>query len=160
VVDGEKDASYAGTIRGGYGNPFDAWTVSENPLATDLTGVIVSALTAKGFQPRPVELGGGLSAQDAVKESIKGDEERVILLTLKEWRTDTYIRTSLYVDVLLKVLDGQGRELAAVTSAGEDDLGGNAWNPPAHAREETPKATKKRIEQLLNHPDVIDALKR
>lgn len=158
VVDGEKDPSYVGTIRGGYGNPFNAWTDTENPLSTDLSATLVKALKEKGFKATAVELTPTMPSAEALEALKKGDAQRILLLTLKEWRTDTYIKTSLYLDVVLTVLTGKGKELAIVMSAGEDDLGGNAWNPPAHAKAETPKAAKKRIELLLNHPDVIQAL--
>src|SRR3972149_101380 len=54
VKSGEKDKTYIGTFRGGFGNPFNVSTESQKPLADDITSVICASLQKKGFACTPI----------------------------------------------------------------------------------------------------------
>ena len=56
VKDGEKDRSYVGNFRGGYGNPFNVTTESGKPLADDMTSVICTSFRKKGVTCTPVSV--------------------------------------------------------------------------------------------------------
>jgi hypothetical protein len=84
----------------------------------------------------------------------------LILLTLNEWKTDTYMRTTLYYDVTMRMRDQDGRVLAEKVLTGSDNLGGDAWDPSAHARQAVPQAFKGKIEELLNNTEIAEALQR
>ena len=51
VVSGDKQADFVGLQRGGFGNPFNVTTLSENALAEDFSNVVAAALNSKGFRP-------------------------------------------------------------------------------------------------------------
>ena len=159
IKSGEKEKTYIGTFRGGFGNPFNVSTESGKPLADDMSSVICASLKKKGFACAPVSVDPKESL-DEITQKLKGSKAmRLMLLAINEWRSDTYTNTSLYYDVVLTVMDNQGAQLAASKAKGEDDLGGRMSNPPAHAKEEVPKAYQKKLEALLNDPSVISALR-
>jgi hypothetical protein len=159
IKSGEKDKTYIGNFRGGFGNPFNVSTESQKPLADDITSVICASLQKKGFACTPISVEPN-ETQDQIINKLKVTKaKRLILLAINEWRSDTYSNTSLYYDIVLTIMDNQGARLAESDAKGEDDLGGSFGNPPAHAKEAVPKAYKKKLESLLNGPSVIDALK-
>ena len=82
-----------------------------------------------------------------------------LLLTFREWKSDTYVGTALIYDVILHVLDGRGTLIARTHSEGRDVLGSNFWNPVGVAYTAVPQAFKQKLEELLNHPDVIAAFR-
>lgn len=159
VVSGAKMPTFVGLQRGGFGNPFNVSTASGRALAEDMAGIISEALSRKAFKAVPVAVAAS-DPPDAVLEKMKATRaDRMVLLVLKEWKTDTYGNVALIYDVSLKVLDGSGKPLAEKKVDGRDNLGGSAWNPPAVARKAAPEAFKKKIEEMLNSAEVVAALR-
>lgn len=56
------------------------------------------------------------------------------------------------------MFDKDGDIIAQNSINGSDDLGGSVMNPPAHAKKVIPLAFKEKIESLLNHKDISEAL--
>jgi hypothetical protein len=79
-------------------------------------------------------------------------------LTVQEWKSDTYVGSALLYNVTLSVLDKQGTVHATTRVEGRDVLGSNYWNPASVAYTAAPQALKTKLEELLNHPEVIAAL--
>ena len=159
IKTGEKEKTYIGTFRGGFGNPFDVSTESQKPLADDITSVICASLQKKGLTCTPISVEPNETQEQIINKLKVTKAMRLILLAINEWRSDTYRNTSLYYKIMLTIMDNQGARLAESKEEGEDDLGGSAWNPPGHAKEAVPKAYNKKLESLLNDPQVINALK-
>lgn len=159
VKDGEKDKDYVGKFRGGYGNPWNVGTESGKPLADDMSSVICAALEKKGFACRPVSVEPNELPSHIIDKLQATGAKSLLLLTINEWLSDTYYTTTLNYDLLLTVTNHQGTKLVEKSAAGEEELGGSFWNPPGHAKEAVPKAFKRKLELLLNDPEVIPALK-
>ena len=49
--------------------------------------------------------------------------ERLILLEIRDWWSDTLVRTDLHYDLALTVLNPQGQDLGSTTIVGHDELG-------------------------------------
>ncbi len=158
VVSGDKKPQFVGLQRGGFGNPFVVTTASDRPLADDMTDVIAASLAKKGFKTVPVTVLYS-DKQDGVVEKAKASNaDRMIILTLKEWKTDTYQNVALQYDATVSVLDKEGKKLAEKNIKGRDNLGGSSWNPPAYARKAVPEAFKKKMEELLNTQEIAKSL--
>lgn len=158
VISGDKQANFVGLQRGGFGNPFNVTTLSGNALAEDFSNTIAAALRAKGFQPIPVIL-TSTDAGETVKAHLMAKKaERFILLTIYEWKSDTYQNTALKYNVAIQVFDPDGKRLAEKTIVGEDDLKGSFMNPPGHAKKVIPQAFEEKLELLLNDSAVSGAL--
>ncbi len=158
VQNGDKPTDFVGLQRGGFGNPFDINTMSGNALAQDFTETIARSLASKGFQTTPVIVNYSDTADRVKTVLLNTGAQRLLLLTLYEWKSDTYTNTALMYDVSLEVLDENGKTIAQKSISGRDDLGGSALNPPAYAKKAIPVAFKEKIEILLNDSDVSKAL--
>ena len=85
--------------------------------------------------------------------------ERVALVLIREWKSDTYMGTSLTYDLALSVVDAAGTPLADKSDRGKRDLGASAWNPPAHARKAAPEMFSKMMGEFLSDEGILKALK-
>lgn len=159
VISGDKPSTFVGMQRGGFGNPFNVTTASGGPLADDFSVAIQAALNAKGYAAKVIRVSPTESIA-TVASRLDGEQAtRQVWLTLREWKSDTYNSTSLIYDVTLRVLDGSGKELTSQPFSGREDLGGSMLNPPAHAKKAVPDAFRRKIEEWLSNPAIVDALK-
>lgn len=123
VVSNNKPESFVGLMRGGYGNPFDANTASGAPLAQEMREALLSGLRAKNVTVKPVVVNPGDGGERAQRILAEAGARRSVLITLNEWKTDTYINTDLHYDVTLQVLNDKGVELARTRANGRDNIG-------------------------------------
>jgi hypothetical protein len=158
VLSAAKAPTFVGLSRGGFGNPFDVTTASGEPLASDFSATIARSLQQKGFKSTVVSIAGSTVADPRALVSRAG-AERLALVTIKEWKSDTYMNTKLLYDVTLQVFDPNGRQLAVNRISGSDNLGGNAINPPGHAKDAVPLAYKRKLEELFSSEAVIGSLR-
>lgn len=155
----EKEPTYVGNLRGGFGNPFNVTTDSGKPLADDMSSVICASLRSKGFTCTPVSILVN-EPESQVKTKLKATHaDRLMLLNIVEWMSSTYQNTGLSYDLHLTEMSKDGAVLAEKNLKGEDDLGGSFINPPAHAKEAVPQAYKAKLESLLNDAAVVNGLK-
>lgn len=159
VLSGDKDPQFVGLQRGGYGNPFDVRTSDDRPLADDMTTAIVAAMAQRGFQPVPIFVVPAADAAQVRQALFKDGGARALLLTLREWKSDTFMNVGLPYDVTLVVMDKTGAVLAEKRLQGRDNLGGSFWDPPSHARKAVPLAFKAKLEELLSDPAIARALR-
>lgn len=159
VVRGDKPASFVGLSRGGFGNPFEVATDSGLPLADDMASSIVAALKQRGVSASSVAVSPAANDAAARGTLLATNADRLVLLTLYEWKSDTMMNTALHFIVRLRVFDRKGKELASKDLQGRENLGGSALNAPAHSREAVPKAFKSKLEALFNDPAIVAALK-
>ena len=70
----------------------------------------------------------------------KAGAERLAVVIIVEWKSDTFMNTALIYDLTLRVYDAAGKELGATRLTGRDHLGGDMVNPPEHAKTAVPPA--------------------
>jgi hypothetical protein len=154
VLTGAKLPTFVGLQRGGFGNPFDVHTVSGQPLADDFVTSIRHGLMRAGYRVVPVPV-SGVAAPPQVQEALaKTGAERGLVVLIQEWKSDCQIHIALHYDVMLRVLDVCGQELARATVGGDEVLAGSY----SDAEEVVPRVYNRKLEQLLNHPAVVRAL--
>jgi hypothetical protein len=158
VMSGNKTPDFAGLSRGGFGNPFDVTTESKKPLTEEMTLSIAATFKKNGIKAIPVVVAFAGKRSNVIEKLKATGGERLLLLTVFEWKSDTYSNTSLHFDVNAEVLDREGKTLAEKRSKGVDELGGSAWNPPAYAKDAVRKAFKEKVETLLNSMEIGTAL--
>jgi hypothetical protein len=159
VVSGNKTATFVGLSRGGFGNTFDVTTVSGKPLADDFRTTIAQVLKRNGISVKEIAIKPTESGSEARQALVTLGQARSLLLTLTEWKSDTFMVTLLHYDIRLVVLDRAGKALAEKTLQGTDSLGSSAINPPGHARAAIPPAYNKKLEELLTSAEVKQALR-
>lgn len=166
ILSGESTPDYVGLNRGGASavpfKPQSVTTESGKPLAEDITTSICNSLAAKGFRAVAVNV---MPSEDKnkilgkMKES-KGD--RLLLLTLYEWQSDTYNNTGLFYNMKLEVFDINGNKLTEKIMKGEDNISRGDYTSLLaidEMKKVIPKVFKDKIEVLLNNKDVVETLK-
>jgi hypothetical protein len=161
VVSGDKTEDFAGLARSGFGIPYDIGTESNRPLAQEMADVIAAALRGSGATVRTVNLSPNMGRTDIIRAMTSAGTDQSLLLSVREWKTDTFGVTALYYDLELEALDAQGQVLAEKSTRGEEELGGSAWrfDPQSHTQEVAPQAFRQKVE-LLYSGDIANALKR
>lgn len=159
VVGGDKTAVFVGLQRGGWGNPFDVETLSQGALADDFAATIAAALEAKGITVKPVMVAPAVNGKKAVQALAASGADKSLLVSLREWKSDTMQNVAMIYDVKAQVLDARGNPIAENAVYGRDNLGGDFWDPPSHARAAVPQAYRRILETLLGDPKIVDALK-
>jgi len=101
VVSGSKNPTYVGTLRALYYNPFNINTLTGNPLSFDIKEAIRSSLEKSSIK-----------APAAYSTTNADPGQKLLMLKLREWKSDSYMRTRFDYDITASVLDEHGKELA------------------------------------------------
>jgi len=155
IVSRDKHENFVGLSRDGYGIPFNVTTRSGAPMAADMATAMARALEANGQPAAAIVVpvtGGTEGAKSALMST---GAERLMLLTLKEWKTDTMTRTGLWFDVTLDVFDARGELLASRHISGKEVAGGSIVS----AEKDAQRLFGEKIGELLDNRDVASALK-
>lgn len=159
VLSGEKDPKYVGTIRGGYGNPFDLWTQSNLRLTDEMAATVADSLRSKGFKVIMVKATVGKDGAGMLAEMKSSGAERLVFIEVKDWWSNYYPasygaeKTELIMNVELKVLDRSQRVL------GSGRLKGTAIPPSGWPKDTIPGFYQKKMTELLNDQDVKRAMR-
>jgi len=153
VLDKDKTESFTGLSRGGFGNPFDINTKSGQPLATDMANAVASSLRAKGATVNVVPLPPSTSDQAAMSQ-LATPSGKGLLVVVKDWKSDKYMRTKLGFNLHAYVVDPSGRPVGDSHVEGVDDLG-----PGISNGDTAPVASfGQKMQQLLSAPGVANQL--
>ena len=147
VLSGNKKPSFVGLSRGGYGNPFDVETPKGAPLADEIGESVSRSLAERGFKSSVVKVTPSQSRRAALEALTKTGAERLVLISLKEWKSDKFWRTSLIQDVSVQVMDAGGTELAKANFTSDEVVG------------DVPMAFRSKIEAWFADPKIVEALK-
>ena len=107
VVSGSKNPTYVGTLRALYNNPFNVNTLTGDPLSFDLKEAIRRSLAKSS-----------IAAPAAYSTTNANPGQKLLMLKLREWKSDTYMRTRFDYDITATVLDENGKELATKSTKG------------------------------------------
>jgi hypothetical protein len=159
ILDHDKDEDFVGLQRGGYGNPFDVSTKSNQPLADDMAKVLTKSLMQSGARVTTVKLAPALSRDQVIAALRAAPADKLLLLSLKEWKSDTYQGTEIIYDAEMEAFDAGGKPLAHKRIEGTDQLGAAFWHPQSQAQEEVPKSFQRKRE-ILFAGDIAKALSK
>ncbi len=101
VLSGSKNPTYVGTLRALYYNPFNINTLTGNPLSFDLKEAVRTSLEKSSIK-----------APAAYSTTNADPGQKLLMLKLREWKSDSYMRTRFDYDITASVLDEHGKELA------------------------------------------------
>lgn len=123
VINGERKETFIGLSRSLYGIPYPAHTQSKKPFAQDLSNLVTRALRL-GKTPAEAVIVSPFSGRQAAVEALrKNGAERLILLEIRDWWSDTLVHTDLHYDLALTVFNAQGQEIGSTSVMGHDELG-------------------------------------
>lgn len=159
VKSGDKTPQFVGIQRGGFGNPFNVQTESGAPLVEDFKAAISSALTRSGAKVVASTYASSESL-DAIKAKLVATPaDRHLLITFKEWKTDSLMNTSLHYNITARVLGSGGDEVAEKQLSGKDKISGNVTGTQTNAGSTVPAAFSRKLQALLSDPAIAAALK-
>ncbi len=159
IVDKTSPDTYVGMVRGGFGNPFDATTQSDLPFADAVSKAICKALNRNGFKAIPVSVNFDMTENQATNLLLQKNEDRAILVVIKEWESDSFYNLNIGYDFLLKVIGRGGTVLATSEAKNAVDISGNIMTGSLWlSKTEVPATFQNAIESLLNDPSVVSAL--
>ena len=161
IIDKTNPDTYVGMVRGGYGNPFNATTVSGLPFSDDVGQSICNALTRKGFKATLVPVTFDLTEKKVIERLLSKKEDRALLVLIHKWESDSFVNLNVGYDLILKVIAKDGTILATAQAKDDVNVPGSIWAGSVEmAKTEVPNIFKKSIESLLNNPDVVKVLAR
>ncbi|WP_417224672.1 hypothetical protein [Amphritea sp.] len=157
VINGDKTANFIGLQRGGFGNPFEVTTLSGKPLTNDMSDALTRSLEKSGFQVNKLYFSSPDTSMVASVIKNNGQQKNIIL-TVSEWKTDVMMSIALIYDLVLQVKDSEGREIASASSrsAGKEKISGAGF--AGQNSRVAVSAFETKISRLFNHPDIIKAL--
>jgi hypothetical protein len=158
VLNGDKDPQFVGLQRGGFGNTFDVRTTGDRPMADDMTAAIVNTLKRKGFNASAVTVAHTASAEAARTQLLAAHAPRSVLLTVRDWKSDSMMRLGLDYDMSLAVLDGEGKVLAETKQRAQKEVLGAAPMIPSDAGPMVGNAFKAKLELMFADPAIVRAM--
>ena len=153
VINGNKKPNFVGLMRSVYGIPYSVTTTSGDPLADEIGSLVVGAINQKTTFASQIKIPVATSSEsrNALFGSMKS--ARAYLIEIREWETDTYVKTTLTHDVSLSVMNSAGTILATKNSIGEETLGSRA------DRANLATAISSIFGTLVNDPVIVAASK-
>jgi hypothetical protein len=156
VLSGDKPASFIGLQRGGFGNPFNVTTESGRPLAEEVQAALATGLRRRGYTVTELD---PVSVDEAdVLRTVKASNlARNVVLVFQEWKTDAMMSFGLSYDLILRVLDADGAQLASSSSRSDKENLGSAGMESANA-ELARRTMASKIEALFRDPSIQETL--
>lgn len=113
VISGKKTPQYVGALRTSFGIPISMTTATNRPLAEDLAAAISSGFNNAGNEAKVV------SAGTTQPKQATAAGEKLLLVTLKEWASDSYgSSVGIQYKLSAEVLDQFGQTIASNTAEG------------------------------------------
>jgi hypothetical protein len=159
VISGENDPRFVGTMRGGYGNPFDLWTTSDLRLSDEMASTMAESLRGKGFKVVSTKAVVGKDGSGMLNEMKATGAQRLVFMVMNDWWSNYYPRSfgaeksELIIDVELKVMDNSKKSL------GSKKLKEIVNVESGWPQDTIPGWYKKKMTELLNDKGIQKALK-
>ncbi len=107
ILNGDKEPAFVGLSRSQLGIPYDILTTSKASLASDLEQALANGLLNSGVLAERLSQEGDREGDDA------GTPVRKLILTLFEWKSDTYRDTTFHYDFELQVFTPDNRVVSS-----------------------------------------------
>lgn len=122
VLNGKEKPQFVGQIRGGYGNPFQVLNQTGHPLADDVSASIAASLAAGGYSASADVVPKGETADQTIARVAAGSPDRIVLVRMREMKSDGYASYAFYADVTVSVHDASGAVLQSIESKVDSTL--------------------------------------
>jgi hypothetical protein len=141
VVNGKKDPSYLGHLRGGYGNTWGVKNAGDVALANQFQNDLVAEMASQGIQ-----------TVDSGKRKLSVD--------ILDWNFDAYQNGRVWYDIAVSVSDADGKVLAKTVVQDEQVVRGSVMTGAVKAmKREVPVIYSNVIKEILGNRKIQKALK-
>ena len=114
-----------GIRRSLFGHVEDITTVSGQPLAADVSTCVRRGLQEAGYQAMPVKVMIRSRQEYVVGQMAKTGAQRLLLVGIDAWKSNTFWRTALFYDLTVQVFDPEGHLLGRAATSGRDQVVGD-----------------------------------
>jgi hypothetical protein len=151
VVSGDHSLQWVGYSRPPLGIPYGVHTATGRPLSDDLASLLQSTLATRHVVAQTASTQPFEDRQVVVGRLGSFRNPRSVLVTLHDWKTDSYVglSVSLHYSVTLEVINAKGEYLGRASSVGVKDL--SSAYPLS-------LAVTQIFQELFNAPEVKKAL--
>jgi len=153
VLSGDKTPQWIGLQRAGFGIPYGVHTESGRPLAEELGNSLADSFRRSGASPHlvAVPLRGTI-------ESVSFSGERVLVVRLKTWKSDTLTEVHFNYNIEALVQDRSHQVLARNSVEGKESIDGSFWNPVGASERRVTAKQAEILARLVNAPQIVTAL--
>ncbi|MBF0387220.1 MAG: hypothetical protein HQL20_05120 [Candidatus Omnitrophica bacterium] len=143
IKDKSKPSAFIGKFRGGYGNPWNAYTDGKVPLAQVFVQDLVKEVKALGLQ---------------MQES---NADRTIKVEILDYNFDAYINGRFWYEIKISVLDQNNVVLDENTFKDEIEIKGSFWLGPMGAfKDKLPEVHQSILKRMIReNSQLIDTLR-
>lgn len=158
VLSGEKKSNFVGVQRGGFYNPFEVTTTSGRPLAADLLQAFTNTLRSAGTIVTGTTIDSSLSPEAAIATLSGKGSDRVLYISFKEWKSDSFSNSWVLYDITAQIFDKSGAKLGEKSLQGKDAISSSAALAANDANNSITSAFQWKIKELLSSPEIIAGL--
>jgi len=133
-------------------------TSSGRPLADDLLQAFTNTLRSAGTVVTGSTLSGTLSPEMAISTLAKSGTERILYISFKEWKSDSFANSWIIYDVTAQIYDKNKKLLGSNHLQGKDAITSSAAMAANDANNSITTAFQLKIKELLSSPEIIAAL--
>lgn len=159
IVSSNKTPNFVGLHRAGFNIPHDVTTLSNEPLSDSISSAIVTGLKSKNIDAEVIKTKASADILSTLKTLDVSSFTKLLLIHFSELKSDTKFNTRFIYNIGAKVTDSERTVLAENSLVDRKVLINKGIWPTTFARTNVPVAFQKVIEELLNDPKIIDALK-
>jgi hypothetical protein len=158
ILSGKREPDFVGVQRATLGNAWAVSTVSGNALTDDFAAALEIALTKSGYDVSVLQ---GISGDDAAVNAAVANagKDKNVVLTVTDWKTDIYMNMTLFYDLVLSIVGGDGAVMASTAAKGEEKLSGASMTASGNSQTAT-SAMETKLGRLFNDPAIREALEQ
>ncbi|MEM9044169.1 MAG: hypothetical protein AAGC81_05705 [Pseudomonadota bacterium] len=158
VLSGDTSPRFVGFQQDGYGNAFEVTTTSGAPLSNDFAKALSTSFARGGATVDLAPIAPGTPVSEGV-QSLQGlGTDRVLLLEMREWKTDVLADIKVHWNLTARVYDGSGRLLADENSQGIEGTGHLGDILGTEKAQLAVGEASRRLSELLSRPTITSAL--
>ena len=164
VTDGSRNEKFVGYMRSGVAIAFPLETVSRNNFTDDFSNVISNSLKELNNRTHIIKTNYTDSKEKILKNLIDTKSDRLLLITITKWRTDSKPNGMLYAteviwDLSLEIFDSNGKLLASNRTEGMDpDLDKGMSGSVKRIQKIVNEKFKEKIDLLFNDPNIKNVM--
>ena len=159
VLSGDEDPNWVGQNRGGFGNPLDVETATDNPLSDDFATSACNSLNAAGFKCDVVKTQPNRDVSAAHQGLVGTKAPKQVLVVINRWKADSYQYGWLHYDASIRIHGADGTLLGVGRIRDTVETAGSMWNPVKAIEDAIPGIFETKLGELLNLPEVATALR-
>jgi len=159
IVQNKRKQDFVGYCRSGAGIAYPMGTKNDRNLSDIISDAICNSFNTNKCKCEPFYLNYSENKSDIINKMKQSKPDRIILIILNKWHTDSYGVTVLYYDIIAELYDENGDFITARGVTGEEVLGKNVWGSSKKDYSKAAYYLENKLETIFTNPDIQEALR-